>query len=208
MKTFFFYCSLFLIAIAGILAIMLFFYWALLHPLWGIADAIASDEKSSEARVLWVVVMFFTWTLGSLIYTFLASHSIRLKKSTIFCAIASGAVVVVLGIGGILAAVTYPEDSTIFPQTTNTSNEETSLLNTTNVNVKSKCLGSATWMFSHDAVRVCENPTPHTPECLRSATWMFSHDAVEICEDAKAETAQCLAQSSSMFSHDAVQACQ
>jgi undecaprenyl pyrophosphate phosphatase UppP len=136
MKTFFFYCSLFLIAIAGILAVMLFFYWGLLHPVWGIVDAIASDEKSSETRVLWVIVMFLTWTLGSLIYTFFASHSIRLKKSTIFCAIASGAVIVVLGVGGILAAVTYPEDSTVFPQTTNTSNEETSSLNTIDVNVK------------------------------------------------------------------------
>jgi hypothetical protein len=207
----FYFCS-FLLIVAGIFSVGLFFYWTLIHPIWSIIDAVASDRLSSESRVLWMIVIVFTWTLGSLLYSYVGTKSNSLRKSTTFSAIASLTVLAVLIGSGILAIVTFPSDllfndSHISPQVQvdSSNQQDTSPSNTSNA--KSECLKSAKWMFSHDAVAVCQNPTPYTPECLQAANWMFSHDAVAVCQNAKVDTAKCVAESRSMFSHDAVKAC-
>lgn len=212
MKLVLFYFSCFLLIVAGIFITGLFFYWTLIHPIWSIIDAVASDPLTSESRVLWMIVILFTWTLGSVLYSYIGTKSNSLRKSTTFSAIASLTVLAVAIGGGILAIATFPSDwefsdrknSPEVPVVSSTQ-QETSSSNSSNPKIE--CLKSAEWMFSDDAVNVCKNPTPYTSECLQSATWMFSHDAVTVCQNANADTAKCVAQSSSMFSHDAVKAC-
>ncbi|MEG3894965.1 MULTISPECIES: hypothetical protein [unclassified Microcoleus] len=212
MKLVLFYFSCFLLIVAGIFIIGLFFYWTLIHPIWSMIDAVASDIIASESRVLWIVVIVFTWTLGSVLYSYVGTKSNTLRKSTTFSAIASLTVLLVLIGSGILAIATSSSDWEFSDwknppevQVASSNQQNTSSSNTSNT--KSECLKSAKWMFSHDAVNVCKNPTPYTSECLQSATWMFSHDAVTVCQNAKVDTAKCVAQSSSMFSHDAVKTC-
>jgi hypothetical protein len=212
MKLFLFYVSGFSLIVAGLFSVGLFFYWTLIHPIWSIIDAVASDRLASESRVLWMIVIVFTWTLGSILYSYIGTKSNSLKKSTTFSAIASLAVLTVLMGSGILAISTFPSDwlfnelqTSPQVQVDSSNQQDTSPSNTSNT--KSECLKSAKWMFSHDAVAVCHNPTPYTSECLQAAKWMFSHDAVAVCQNAKVDTAKCVAESRSMFSHDAVKAC-
>ena len=212
MKLVFFYFSCLLLILAGIFGAGIFFYWFFIHPTWSIIDAVGSDRLSSESRVLWMMVIVFTWTLGSLLYSYIGTKSHTLRKSTTFIAIASLTALAVSIGGGILAMATFPSDwqfsdGTISPQVKVDSSNQQETLPSNTSNAKSECLKSAKWMFSHDAVTVCKNPTPYTSECLQAANWMFSHDAVAVCQNAKAETAKCVADSNSMFSHDAVKAC-
>ncbi|MEG4959750.1 MULTISPECIES: hypothetical protein [unclassified Microcoleus] len=208
MKLVLFYFSCFLLILAGIFSTGFFFYWFFIHPIWSIIDAVGSDRLASESRLLWMIVIVLAWTVGSLLYSYVGTKSNILRKSTTFSAIASLTVLAVLIGSGILATVTFPSDWTISPEVKvdSSNKQDTSSSNTSNA--KSECLKSAKWMFSPDAVTVCQNPTPYTSECLQAARWMFSPDAVTVCQKAKADTAKCVEQSSSMFSHDAVKACQ
>lgn len=212
MKLVLFYFSCLLLILAGIFGAGIFFYWFFIHPTWGIIDAVGSDRLSSESRVLWLIVIVFTWTLGSVLYSYVGTKSHTLRKSTTFIAIVSLTALAVSIGSGILAIATFPNDwqfseETIAPevQVDSSTQQDTSPSNTSNAKIE--CLKSAKWMFSGDAVTVCQNPTPYTSECLQAARWMFSRDAVTVCQNAHADTAKCVAESSSMFSRDAVKAC-
>jgi len=41
------------------------------HPVWAIIDVAVSPNKSSGEKVLWIVLMFVLWTLGSVLYGFI-----------------------------------------------------------------------------------------------------------------------------------------
>lgn len=75
-----------------------------LLPVWAIIDC-AISNKTSESKTIWIVLIFFTWGIGSLIYaTFFADS--RFLRITGAVSILGSIVVTVLTITSIIAGVT------------------------------------------------------------------------------------------------------
>jgi hypothetical protein len=70
---------LLLVVIAGVLLV---FFYGFIHPIWGIIDCAVSKEHSGAAKAIWIVVIFFTSALGSIIYGLFGAKSPEYRKTT------------------------------------------------------------------------------------------------------------------------------
>lgn len=62
----------------GLLLALLVLFFGVAHPIWMIIDA-GLSERSTGAKVVWIIVMFVTWTFGSVLYGIFAAKQIFVK---------------------------------------------------------------------------------------------------------------------------------
>ncbi len=86
----------------GLLLVALVLFFGVAHPIWMIIDA-GLSERSTGAKVVWILLMLITWTFGSVLYGVFAAKQIFVKIISVVGALGMVAFVGAMFVGFELA---------------------------------------------------------------------------------------------------------